>query len=125
MIAYGTQLEQGVHLLLVGQHVGLQEPELEDLVRVDGGDALMMSITWERCFSGRAATSKSNITRWLVMLLVRNFASARANHAAGSKIQNVGRVSLLGWVAGVASAAGGDWGRGRNRMLPRMVANQL
>jgi hypothetical protein len=34
------------------------------------------------------------------MLLVRNFASARANQAAGSEIQNVGRVSLLGWVGG-------------------------
>jgi hypothetical protein len=30
----------------------------------------MMSITSERFFSGRAATSKSNITLWLVMLLV-------------------------------------------------------
>ncbi len=89
------------------------------------GMALMMSITWERCFSGRAATSKSNITRWLVILLVRNFASARANQAASSEIQNVGRFSLLGWAGGTVSAAGGDWGCGLNRMLPMMVANQL
>ncbi len=74
------------------------------------GMALMMSITWERCFSGRAATSKSNITHLLVMLLVWNFASARASQVAGSEIQNVGRVSLLGWVVGTASVAGGDWG---------------
>jgi hypothetical protein len=54
------------------------------------------------------------------MLLVRNFASARANQAAGSEIQNVGRVSLLGWVGGTAPAAGGDGGCGLNRMLPRI-----
>ncbi len=38
LVTQGTQLEKRVHLLLVGQHVGLQEPELEDLVGVDGGD---------------------------------------------------------------------------------------
>ena len=77
------------------------------------------------CPSAEMLSVECSDTDWLVLLLVRNFASARANQAAGSEIQNVGRVSLLGWVAGAASAAGGDWGRGRNRMLPRMVANQL
>ncbi len=59
------------------------------------------------------------------MLLVRNLASARANQAAGSEIQKVGKVSLLGWVGGTASVAGGDWGCGRNRMLLRALAIQL
>jgi hypothetical protein len=59
------------------------------------------------------------------MLLVLNLSSARANQAAGSEIQNVGRVSLLWWEGGVASAASGDWGWGLNWMLARMVANQL
>ncbi len=57
---------------------------------------LMMSITCVRVISGRAATSKSNITLWLVMWLVRNLASANMNQAAGSEIQKAGRFSLLG-----------------------------
>ncbi len=60
------------------------------------------------------------------MLLVRNLASARANQAAGSDIQKAGRVSLLGWVGGTASVAGGDcWGWDQNRMLPRRLVTQL
>jgi hypothetical protein len=87
------------------------------------GMFLMMSIICERFFFGRGVTSKSNITLWLVKLLVQNLASARANQAAGPEIQKVGRVSLLG-CGGTASAAGGDcWGR--NRRLLRMLAIQL
>jgi hypothetical protein len=59
------------------------------------------------------------------MLLVRNLASARTNQPAGSKIQKTARVSLLGWVGRTASVIGDDWGWGLNRMLPRMVVNQL
>ena len=104
--------------------MGLQEPELEDLEGVDTGMFLMKSITCERFFSRRGETSKSNITLWLVMWLVRNLAFTGANQATGSEIQKAGRVNLLGWVGGTTSAAGGDcWGR--NRMLPKMVANQL
>ncbi len=40
MVTQEPQLEQGVHILLVGQHVGLQEPELEDLEGVAGRDVL-------------------------------------------------------------------------------------
>jgi hypothetical protein len=36
VVTLETQLEKRVHLLLVGEHVGLQEPELEDLEGVDG-----------------------------------------------------------------------------------------
>jgi hypothetical protein len=90
------------------------------------GMFLMMSITWERFFSGIAATSKSNITLWLMMLLVRNLASARANQAAGSEIQKAGRVNLLGWVGGMrpspAVTAGAEIGCCRGWWRPVVKA---
>ncbi len=105
--------------------MGLQEPKLEVLKGVDGRNVL-----YDVHHMGEVLLWKGGDKQVIQNSLTCDVSGPELGLCEGEpgrRLRNPegGQGQLAGWLGGTASIASGEWGWGRNRMLPRALATQL